>query len=54
MRAEMLALHMKIELLRKAMVQRAEKHGCTHPLVLAYSKKLDKEHVRFERLRKAV
>jgi hypothetical protein len=29
----LLALRMKVELMRKAMVRLAEKHGRTHPLV---------------------
>ena len=53
MHTDLLALHMKIELLRKAMVRLAEKHGCTHPLVLAQSRELDRVIVEFERLRKA-
>jgi hypothetical protein len=53
MHSKLLALHMKIELLQKAMVRQAEKHGRTHPRVLAYSRKLDKAIVEFEQLRKA-
>lgn len=50
---DLLALRMKVELMRKAMVRLAEKHGRTHPLVLAQSKNLDKVIVEFEKLRRA-
>jgi hypothetical protein len=49
----LLALRMKVELMRKAMVRLAEKHGRTHPLVLAQSRKLDRVIVEFEKLRRA-
>jgi hypothetical protein len=53
MHTNLLILHMKIELMRKTRVRLAEKHGRTHPLVLAQSRQLGKVIVEFEKLRKA-
>jgi hypothetical protein len=52
MHADLLVVHMEIEQMRKAMVRKAEMYGHSHPLVLAYSKRLDKLLVRFEQLKR--